>query len=136
MYSMRHILHNYTCHWIGSALFTGGYLNAVAKASQAHYLRTILFFSLFRQIQNSFVDMECMFDLLGEEPEVRDIPGALPIEVTKGQVEFRNVTFSYVPGRVVLKNLSLVVATGKTIALVSDSNISFISCFFILFYFF
>lgn len=60
-----------------------------------------------------------MFDLLGEQPDIRDSPGALPIEVSRGQVEFRNVTFSYVPERTVLKNLSFLVEPGKTVALVS-----------------
>lgn len=62
--------------------------------------------------------MENMFDLLSEQPEVKDPPGALPIAVTKGQVEFRNVSFSYTPERPVLRNISFMVQPGKTIALV------------------
>ena len=70
------------------------------------------------QIQNSFVDMENMFDLLREKPEIGDPPGALPIQVSQGAVEFRNVSFSYVPERPVLHDISFVVQPGKTMALV------------------
>lgn len=63
--------------------------------------------------------MENMFDLLGEETEIIDAPGAPQIAITGGRVEFRNVTFSYVPERVVLRNVSLTVNPGKTLALVS-----------------
>ncbi|XP_065206323.1 ATP-binding cassette sub-family B member 6 [Planococcus citri] len=86
------------------------------------YMPLNWFGTFYRQIQNSFVDMECMFDLLGEQPDIRDSPGALPIEVSRGQVEFRNVTFSYLPERTVLKNLSFLVEPGKTVALVGPSG--------------
>ena len=62
--------------------------------------------------------MENMFDLLKEEAEIKDPPGALPIQVRKGAVEFRNVSFSYLPERPVLHDISFVVQPGKTIALV------------------
>lgn len=59
-----------------------------------------------------------MFDLLAEEPEIVDSLSASPLIVTNGEVEFRNVSFSYIPERQVLKNLSFKVDPGKTIALV------------------
>lgn len=62
--------------------------------------------------------MENMFDLLREEQEVIDAPGAGPILVKRGTVEFQNVTFGYVPERLVLKNVTFDVPAGKTIALV------------------
>lgn len=76
--------------------------------------------SNFSQIQNSFVDMENMFDLLSEEPEIKDLPNALPLTITNGQVEFRNVSFSYNPDRPILRNLSFIVEPGKTVALVCN----------------
>lgn len=71
--------------------------------------------------------MENMFDLLSEEPEVIDSPSASPLTITNGEVEFRNVAFSYIPERPVLKNLSFKVDPGKTIALVRIS-FSFSNC--------
>lgn len=59
-----------------------------------------------------------MFDLLREEQEVIDAPGAGPLTVKRGAVEFNNVTFGYLPERLVLKNVTFTVPTGQTVALV------------------
>lgn len=67
--------------------------------------------------------MENMFDLLHEEQEVIDAPGAGPLNIKRGIVEFKNVSFGYLPERLVLKNISLIVPEGKTIALVSKPKI-------------
>ena len=53
--------------------------------------------SIFRMIQQSFIDMENMFDLLEEKQEVKDSEDAVEIEVSKGQVEFDDVHFHYDP---------------------------------------
>lgn len=59
-----------------------------------------------------------MFDLLREDQEVIDAPGAGSIICKKGSVEFNNVSFGYVPERLVLKNVTFFVPSGKTVALV------------------
>jgi len=64
--------------------------------------------------------MENMFDLMREEQEVTDAPGAGPLSLKRGIVEFQNVSFGYIPDRVVLKNISFTVPAGKTMALVSQ----------------
>ena len=48
-------------------------------------------------IQAAFVDMQNMFDMLDVDPEVKDIPNALPLSITRGCLEFKNVYFHYVP---------------------------------------
>lgn len=80
------------------------------------------FGTYYRAIQKNFVDMENMFDLLREEQEVIDAPGALPIVMKRGGVEFRNVSFGYLPERVILKNVTFSVPPGKTVALVGPSG--------------
>ena len=52
-------------------------------------------FFLNRMIQQSFIDMENMFDLLNEEQEVSDAQGARQLLVSKGMIEFNNVHFHY-----------------------------------------
>jgi ATP-binding cassette, subfamily B (MDR/TAP), member 6 len=69
-------------------------------------------------IQKNFIDMENMFELLNEDQEVIDAPGALEMDVKRGALEFNNVSFSYVPERIVLRNISFTVPPGKTVALV------------------
>lgn len=66
--------------------------------------------------------MENMFDLLREEQEIINAPGAGPLIIKRGQVEFANVTFSYTSEKIILKNISFVVPAGKTIALVGPSG--------------
>jgi ATP-binding cassette, subfamily B (MDR/TAP), member 6 len=70
-------------------------------------------------IQKNFIDMENMFELLNEDQEVIDAPGALEMDVKRGALEFSNVSFSYVPERIVLRNITFTVPPGKTVALVS-----------------
>lgn len=60
-----------------------------------------------------------MVDLLKQQNEVTDIEGALPLVVDKGNIEIKNVRFSYTPEKQVLKNISFNIQAGKTIALVS-----------------
>ncbi|CAH0548530.1 unnamed protein product [Brassicogethes aeneus] len=80
------------------------------------------FGTYYRQIQKNFVDMENMFDLLKEPQEIIDAPGATDISVKRGAVEFNNVTFGYIPERLVLKNVTFSVPQGKTVALVGPSG--------------
>lgn len=83
------------------------------------YFNPVIF---FRAIQRNFVDMENMFDLLREDQEVIDAPGAGSLICKKGIVEFSNVSFGYVPERLVLKNVTFSVPSGKTVALVGPSG--------------
>ena len=48
-------------------------------------------------IQQAFIDMENMFDLLTEKHEITDVTDAQDLQVSKGLIEFNNVTFHYVP---------------------------------------
>lgn len=70
-------------------------------------------------IQQSFIDMENMLDLLKEKQEIKDNPGAKNLVIRHGTMEFRNVSFSYRPDKPILKDVSFAVPAGKTVALVS-----------------
>ena len=48
-------------------------------------------------IQQAFIDMENMFELLDEDQEVKNIDDAPPLQVSKGMIEFNNVSFHYTP---------------------------------------
>ncbi|XP_011635497.1 ATP-binding cassette sub-family B member 6, mitochondrial [Pogonomyrmex barbatus] len=80
------------------------------------------FGTYYRAIQKNFVDMENMFELLRQEKEVIDAPGAELLDVKHGQVEFSNISFGYTPEKLVLRNISFIVPAGKTIALVGPSG--------------
>ena len=86
------------------------------------YVPLNFFGTYYRLIQQAFVDMENLFDLLDAEAEVRDSPDAPAIQLPQGKVEFRNVYFHYTPEKPILRNVSFVVPPGETLALVGPSG--------------
>ncbi|KAK7011989.1 ATP-binding cassette sub-family B member 6 mitochondrial [Biomphalaria glabrata] len=76
----------------------------------------------YRMIQQSFIDMENMFELLGEQKEIKDVPGAKDISLHGAQIQFKNVCFSYEPSKAILKNISFTVPAGHTYALVGHTG--------------
>ena len=60
--------------------------------------------------------------ILGAENPIKDKDDATAITSLNDRIEFRNVSFSYVKGREVLKNICLTIPKGKTIALVGQSG--------------
>ena len=77
---------------------------------------------VYREIRQALVDLENLFGLLAKYPEIVDVPGAKPLEVTEGEIEFKNVKFAYDPKRPILKDVSFVVPAGKMTAIVGPSG--------------
>jgi len=77
---------------------------------------------IYREIRQGMTDLEAMFHILDVKQEIQDSPGALPLVVSAGAIRFSNVNFHYQSDRPILKNISLEVAPGKTIAIVGPSG--------------
>ncbi|HXW70901.1 MAG TPA: ABC transporter ATP-binding protein/permease [Methylocella sp.] len=77
---------------------------------------------VLREIRQSLVDIEMMFGVLAQQPEVEDRFGAKPLVVKKGRLSFQNVSFHYDPRREILKHISFEVPAGKTVAVVGPSG--------------
>ena len=77
---------------------------------------------VYREIKQAIIDIEKMFGVLSNNPEIKDSPGATPLVVTAGHVRFDNVRFSYDPERPILRGLSFEVPAGKTVAIVGPSG--------------
>jgi len=75
----------------------------------------------YNVMQRSIGASDRVFEIIDAEPEIVDAPGAKPLTAVKGDVEFRNVSFSYA-GDEVLKEVSLVARKGEVIALVGPSG--------------
>ncbi|KAF9359578.1 ATP-binding cassette sub- B member 6, mitochondrial [Mortierella sp. AD094] len=76
----------------------------------------------YRTLQQNFVDMEKMIELLDKDQTVEDIPGADSLIVYDGEVVFENVSFQYDPRQKGLQDISFTVPKGKTVALVGPTG--------------
>ena len=77
---------------------------------------------LYREIKQSITDMEKLFSLLDKKREIIDSPNAKSLEISKGQLIFDSVNFSYDDRRKILDNLNFEVMAGKTTAIVGKSG--------------
>ncbi len=73
-------------------------------------------------IQSAIASAERLFEIMDEPPEPPDPPDAIELKSVKGDVEFRNVSFSYKSDEAVLKNISFHAHPGQTIALVGPTG--------------
>lgn len=76
----------------------------------------------YREIKQSLIDMEKMFELLNIKPEVKDDPEAEHLDITEGSVKFSNVRFGYDRDRQVLRGVSFEAPAGKKTAIVGPSG--------------
>ena len=103
---------------------------AVAIATLAYFLSAAKQFSrpineianLFGQIINAMAGAERVFEVIDSENEVDEGKLEIDLDTFKGNIEFKNVNFSYVEGQPVLKNFSLSVKPGEKIALVGHTG--------------
>ena len=63
-----------------------------------------------------------VLDIFQEEPDVRNLPGAIEAPPLRGAVQFQNVSFAYEPGQPVLRGIDFDVRPGQQIALVGSSG--------------
>jgi ABC-type transport system involved in Fe-S cluster assembly fused permease/ATPase subunit len=77
---------------------------------------------VYRDIRQAKIDLEMMFDILAQHPEIADQPGAKSLVVTGGHLRFEDVFFHYDPDREILKGVSFDVPPGKTVAIVGSSG--------------
>ncbi|PWN31439.1 putative ATP-binding cassette transporter protein, mitochondrial [Meira miltonrushii] len=92
--------------------------------------------SVYRELRQSLVDMETMFNLENVAVNVKDKPDAPPLQVTGGEIRFENVTFGYHPDRLIFKDLSFVVPAGLKTAFVGPSGCGKSTIFRLLFRFY
>ena len=73
-------------------------------------------------ITSYLVDSERALHILQEKPSVTDAPNARELNVSHGEVQFKNVSFSYDGQRQVVKDISFVAQPGQTVAFVGETG--------------
>ena len=76
----------------------------------------------WREIKQSSIDMEAMYALLDEQPDIADKPTAIALKVSQGEVEFNHVAFVHDGRHAGLSDVSFTIPTGKTVAIVGPSG--------------
>ncbi len=76
-------------------------------------------YNLFKQGEAS---VDRIFEIFAQQPTVKDSPGAIAILNIQGIVEYEQVSFAYIPGKLVLKQITFTAKPGEMIALVGSSG--------------
>jgi ATP-binding cassette subfamily B protein len=94
-------------------LYIGNFIEPIQKLTH-----------MTEQFQQGITGFQRFMDILEIQPEIRDAPNAIDLDDVRGNVEFKNVGFRYRDDHAhVLKNISLKVNAGETIAIVGTSGV-------------
>jgi ABC-type multidrug transport system fused ATPase/permease subunit len=105
---------------------TGGVTIGIL-ASFVFYLQTFFdpiqsLSQLYTTYQAGMAALDKIFELLDEEPDIADAPGAIELPRMRGEIRFEHVTFSYGGDAPALDDVTLVVPPGQTLALVGATG--------------
>ena len=113
--------------WIGGGMVTSGIMDIGSLVAMAMYAGMITwpfisigFFTV--QYVHGLAAASRIFEILKTEPEVKEAENAIPIEVKRGEVELRDVWFSYDGKNWILKGISFKVNPGEVVAIVGPAG--------------
>lgn len=78
--------------------------------------------NFYNNLIMSYAAAERIFEIMDVKPDIIDINNAVKMPKIKGEVEFKNVTFGYEDGTIVLDNINFKVSQGETVALVGPTG--------------
>lgn len=113
--------------WVGGKLVLAGSLSTGSLIVFIWYLGKMYkpmqdFAKMTDTYSKAAVGYERIREVFDTEPQVRDLPAACPAPRFAGEVAFEHVTFSYRPGRPVLKDMSFRIGPGQMTALVGPTG--------------
>ena len=78
--------------------------------------------NMYNSIQAALAGAERVFEIIDTPAEADDAPDAAPLEAIRGEVRFDHVNFGYRPGTPIIKDMTLEVRAGETLALVGPTG--------------
>jgi ATP-binding cassette subfamily B protein len=113
--------------WRAAAGVVGGSLTVGDLVLVNAYLLQLsspLFFlgMMYREVKQSITNMERLFALLDQHPDVRDRPDAVPLVARRPRVTFESVRFGYDSRREILHGVDFEIPPGGTVAVVGQSG--------------
>ena len=119
---------------IGLALFFGAQMIGSGELAEAGVLVAFLIYiqrffdpirnltMMYTQLQRSMASGTRIFDLLDWEPDLVDARDARELPRIRGEIEMRDVSFSYVEGEDVIRNVNLRIEPGEVVAIVGPTG--------------
>ena len=114
-----------------------GHLNHIAFLGQSISSGTVVTFYMyiskfftpiqnlaeqFNWLQSALASSEKVFSIMDLQPKMVDAPDAIELDEVKGEIEFKDVWFSYIPGEWVLQGVSFHVDPRETVAFVGSTG--------------
>ncbi|KAK8849736.1 iron-sulfur clusters transporter ATM1, mitochondrial [Kwoniella newhampshirensis] len=92
--------------------------------------------TVYRELRQSLIDMDVMFNLQSLDSAIKDQPNTKPLSLKGGEIRFENVNFGYHPDRPIFKDISFTIPAGKKVAIVGPSGCGKSTVFRLLFRFY
>lgn len=106
---------------ISGGITVGGLTSFLSYANQ--YTKPFNEISgVITELQNALACAARILELIGEEPQLPDRPGALTLKQVDGNVELKDVCFSYTPEQKLIHDFNLNVKSGQRIAIVGPTG--------------
>ncbi|MBR1648711.1 MAG: ABC transporter ATP-binding protein [Alphaproteobacteria bacterium] len=130
---MSPLMHFIVSLGIALVIWTGSYLIVHKEITAGNFVSFITALIMlynpiksignnYNNVQMAFMAMERVFSLMERTPLIRNCPSPLKLEKVKDCIEYKNVCFSYIKNKPVLKNVNLSIKVGQTIAFVGNSG--------------
>lgn len=112
----------YGCLLIWDGEMTPGAFMSFLTAAMSIYRPLKSVTNINNNLQEGLAAAERTFELVDTPITIQDKPNASNLKVSKGEIEFKNVSFTYNDGTVAIENLNLTIPAGKKVALVGASG--------------
>lgn len=113
---------------VGALFMINGHINAADLVAYLLYIQTLItsirrLVEFTEQFQRGITGIERFNEIMNETPEIVDLPSAKELLDVCGDIEFKNITFSYSDNdKDVLSHINIAVRKGENIAIVGPSG--------------